>query len=138
MPTILSLSDGGAPRHAEMGALVVLADSRRCLDLGHQRHPCVGLAIMERVRQCPRPTVGELGAQHRVFRGGGDSCGGLCNGPRPSHRARCGLAEITLRGGQMTWRSAAELLSLHAAQCADEPMVAGDMEGRTICDRLGC
>ena len=31
-----------------MGALVVLGGSRRCLDLGHQRHPCVVPTIMER------------------------------------------------------------------------------------------
>ena len=36
----------------------------------------------------------------------------------------------------MTWRSAATLLSLHAAQCADELMVAGDMEGRAVWHRI--
>ncbi len=30
----------------------------------------------------------------------------------------------------MTWRSAAASLSLHAAQCADELMAEGDMDGR--------
>ncbi len=108
--------DGGAPGHAEMGALVVLADSRRCLDLSHQRHPCVGLAIMERVCQCPRPTVGELGAQHRAFGGGGDSYGGLCAVSRPSHRARRSLAEITLRGRKVTWRNATASLKTRASR----------------------
>ena len=46
------------------------------------------------------------------------------------------MAEITLLGGRVTWRSAAASSSLHAAQRADELLAAGDMDGRAIWHRI--
>ncbi len=46
------------------------------------------------------------------------------------------MAEITLRGGQVTWRSAAASSSLHAAQRANELLAAGDMDGRAVWHRI--
>ncbi len=46
------------------------------------------------------------------------------------------MDEITLLGGQVTWRSTAASSSLHAAQRADKLLAGGDMEGRRVWHRI--